>query len=39
LYAKADRVIDTEGKKPEQSLRELTSMIDFPKPAAERRIA
>ncbi|MBK8007426.1 MAG: helix-turn-helix transcriptional regulator [Rhizobiales bacterium] len=39
LYAKADRVIDTEGKKPDQSLRELTSMIDFPKPAAERRIA
>lgn len=39
LYAKADRIIDTEGKKPEQSLRELISMIDFPKPAAERRIA
>jgi XRE family aerobic/anaerobic benzoate catabolism transcriptional regulator len=39
LYAKADRVIDTEGKKPEQSLRDLTAMIDFPKPATERRIA
>lgn len=39
LYAKADRIIDTEGKKPEQSLRELVSMIDFPKPATERRIA
>jgi XRE family aerobic/anaerobic benzoate catabolism transcriptional regulator len=39
LYAKADRIIDTEGKKPEQSLRELSSMIDFPKPATERRIA
>jgi XRE family aerobic/anaerobic benzoate catabolism transcriptional regulator len=39
LYAKADRVIDTEGKKPEQSLRELMSMIDYPKPATERRIA
>jgi XRE family aerobic/anaerobic benzoate catabolism transcriptional regulator len=39
LYAKADRVIDTEGKKPEQSLRELSAMIDFPKAATERRIA
>lgn len=39
LYAKADRVIDTEGKQPEQSLRELVTMIDYPKPATERRIA
>ena len=39
LYAKADRTIDTEGKKPEQSFRELEAMIDFPKAAAERRIA
>jgi len=39
LYAKADSVIDTEGKKPEQSLRELVTMIDYPKPATERRIA
>jgi XRE family aerobic/anaerobic benzoate catabolism transcriptional regulator len=39
LYAKADRIIDTEGKKPEQSMRELAAMIDFPKAATERRIA
>jgi XRE family aerobic/anaerobic benzoate catabolism transcriptional regulator len=39
LYAKADRIIDTEGKKPEQSLRELSAMIDFPKAASERQIA
>ncbi len=39
LYAKADRTIDTEGKKPEQSLRELVSMIDYPKAATARRIA
>ncbi len=39
LYAKADRIIDTEGKRPEQSLRELSAMIDFPKAASERQIA
>jgi XRE family aerobic/anaerobic benzoate catabolism transcriptional regulator len=39
LYAKADRIIDTEGKKPEQSLHDLAAMIDFPKAATERRIA
>ena len=39
LYAKADRALDTYGKDPEQSLRELVTMIDFPKPATERRFA
>jgi XRE family aerobic/anaerobic benzoate catabolism transcriptional regulator len=39
LYAKADRIIDTAGKKPEQSLRELSGMVEFPKPASERKIA
>ena len=39
LCAKADRVLDTDGKEPEQSLRELVKMIDFPKPATERRSA
>lgn len=39
LYAKADRTLDTEGKDPERSLRELINMLDFPKPATERRIA
>jgi len=39
LYAKADRTLDTAGKKPEQSLRELSGMVEFPKPASERRIA
>lgn len=39
LYAKADRTLDTAGKKPEQSLRELAGMVEFPKPASERKIA
>jgi XRE family aerobic/anaerobic benzoate catabolism transcriptional regulator len=39
LYAKADRILDTAGKKPEQSLRELAGMVEFPKPASERKIA
>ena len=39
LYAKADRVLDTAGRKPEQSLRELTSLIDYPKAVTSRRSA
>jgi XRE family aerobic/anaerobic benzoate catabolism transcriptional regulator len=39
LYAKADLVLDTAGKTPEQSLQQLLALLDRSETTATRRYA
>ena len=37
LYAKADLILDTAGRTPEQSLEELLALLEHAEPAGVRR--